>query len=47
MRLLTQLTALGLGRSTAVDMAADPVKGVDFVDVLAPRSSATHKPKRC
>ena len=30
-----QLTALGLGQSTAVGIGCDPVKGLDFVDVLA------------
>jgi succinyl-CoA synthetase alpha subunit len=30
-----QLTALGLGQTTAVGIGGDPVKGLDFVDVLA------------
>jgi succinyl-CoA synthetase alpha subunit len=30
-----QLTALGLGQSTAVGIGGDPVKGLDFVEVLA------------
>ena len=30
-----QLTALGLGQSTAIGIGGDPVKGLDFVDVLA------------
>jgi succinyl-CoA synthetase alpha subunit len=30
-----QLTALGLGQSTAIGIGGDPVKGVDFVDALA------------
>jgi len=29
-----QLTALGLGQTTAVGIGGDPVKGLDFVDVL-------------
>ena len=30
-----QLTSLGIGQSTAVGIGGDPVKGLDFVDVLA------------
>jgi succinyl-CoA synthetase alpha subunit len=30
-----QLSALGIGQSTAVGIGGDPVKGMDFVDVLA------------
>jgi succinyl-CoA synthetase alpha subunit len=30
-----QLTALGLGQSTAIGIGGDPVKGIDFVDALA------------
>src|SRR5438045_221497 len=30
-----QLTTLGLGQTTAVGIGGDPVKGLDFVDVLA------------
>jgi succinyl-CoA synthetase alpha subunit len=30
-----QLTALGLGQSTAIGIGGDPVKGMDFVDALA------------
>lgn len=30
-----QLTALGIGQSTCVGIGGDPVKGLDFVDVLA------------
>jgi succinyl-CoA synthetase alpha subunit len=30
-----QLTSLGLGQSTAVGIGGDPVKGLDFVDVIA------------
>jgi succinyl-CoA synthetase alpha subunit len=30
-----QLSALGLGQSTCVGIGGDPVKGMDFVDVLA------------
>src|SRR3954468_12399753 len=30
-----QLTALGLGQSTAIGIGGDPVKGIDFVEALA------------
>jgi succinyl-CoA synthetase alpha subunit len=39
-----QLTALGLGQSTAIGIGGDPVKGVDFVECLAmfERDPQTH-----
>ena len=42
-----QLTALGLGQSTAIGIGGDPVKGVDFVECLAMFERDPQTLRRC